>query len=83
MSNLERFEEIKKGVRDLIVKYAEVDVSEVRDDSLLVDDLGIDSMKAIELVAIIEKKYGLIISEDDIPNMLALKDIFNILEKLL
>jgi len=56
------------------------DVTGVRKEKIVLDadfftDLGVDSLKAIEIVAALERKYRVIIPEKDIPNIRTLRKI--------
>lgn len=77
------FTKIKEEVKQLIAEIAEIDPSEIKEDSAFVEDLGIDSMMALEIVASLEKKYKVTVNEEEIPNIRSLKDIYSILEKKL
>ena len=70
MSN-NREEEVKKMIADI----TEVPEEKLTPDADFFKDLGIDSLKAIEIVAAFEKKYRIIIPEKDIPNIRNLKQI--------
>ena len=70
MSN-NREEEVKKIIADI----TEVPEEKLTPDADFFNDLGIDSLKAIEIVAAFEKKYRIIIPEKDIPNIRTLKQI--------
>jgi acyl carrier protein len=71
-------EEVKKIIADII----EVPVEKLTPDADFFKDLGIDSMKAIEIVAAFEKKYRIIIPENDIPNIRNLRQVLKYTEKL-
>ena len=71
-------EEIKKLVADI----TEVPVEKLTLDADFFKDLGIDSLKAIEIVAAFEKKYRIIIPEKDIPNIRNLREVLKYTEKL-
>ena len=77
MSN-NREEEVKKIIADI----TEVPVEKLTPDADFFNDLGIDSLKAIEIVAAFEKKYRIIIPEKDIPNIRTLKQITGYTKKL-
>ena len=64
-------EEVKKIIADI----TEVPVEKLTLDADFFKDLGIDSLKAIEIVAAFEKKYRIIIPEKDIPNIRNLRQI--------
>lgn len=72
-------DEIKKLVADIAEKTPE----EIKDDALFSEDLGIDSMMALEIVATIEKKYKVVIPEAEIPNIRSLQNIYDLVGKLL
>lgn len=69
-------------VKKLIADIAEVSVKELKDDDKFSDDLGIDSMKALELVAGIEKKLKITIPENRIPSIRTPRDVYALVEKL-
>jgi acyl carrier protein len=76
-------EKIKKEVKKLVAEVAEIPEEEIKDDSRFAEDLGVDSMMALEIVASIEKKYKVVIPEEEIPNIRSLQDVCNLLEKFL
>ena len=49
-------ETIKKEIRGLVSELAEIPVKDLRDTARFAEDLGIDSMKALEIVAAVGKK---------------------------
>ena len=76
-------EEIKKEVKALICEITEVPEKDLKEDAKFVEDLGIDSMMALEIVASLEKKYRIVIPEDDIPTVRSLGNVYALLEKLI
>ena len=83
MSGDMNFEEVKKDVKKIASKITEISEEELSDDAVFTDDLGIDSMMALEIVASIEKKYKVRISEEEIPAIRSLQNVYDLLEKLL
>lgn len=57
---------LKDKLREIIAEVSEVD--DVPDDTPF-EDLGIDSMMAIEIVAEVERTYKLSIPEDELQEM--------------
>ncbi|MDP2922960.1 MAG: acyl carrier protein [Candidatus Omnitrophota bacterium] len=49
---------------------------QIKDDSRFAEDLGIDSMMALEVVASIEKKYKVVIPEAEIPKIRSLENVY-------
>ena len=77
------FEEIKKQAKAIISEITEIPEDELKEDAKFIEDLGVDSMMALEMVAAIEKKYKVVIPEEKIPGIRCLKDIYDILEQQL
>lgn len=51
-------------------------ISEVGEDAQLVSELGAESADLINLVAAVEDKYGVLITEDEIPEIRSVRDLF-------
>jgi len=75
------FESIKKEAKKMVSEIAEIPEDELKDDAQFAEDLGIDSMMALEMTAAIEKKFKIVIPEEEIPNIRSLNNIYDILEK--
>ncbi len=71
------FEEIKK----LFVECANVDEEEVKPEARLKDDLGIDSIYAVELTLQLEEIYGVVIEYEEIEHLLTVNDLVKLVEK--
>jgi acyl carrier protein len=80
--NNANIEEIKNEVKKIVSEIAEIPEEELKEDAQFAEQLGIDSMKALEIVASIEKKYKVVIPEEEIPNIRSLQNIYVLLEKL-
>ena len=68
-------EKIIQELKEIIAEIAEVEPEEIDLQTNFFDDLDMDSMSAIELVAWMEKQYGMKISEESLPSMVTLKGI--------
>ena len=73
-------EAFKEDIREIVAEIIEVDPEEIGNDTNLVTDLGADSMMALEILATIEKKYKLVIPEKELPNMITLSQILDIMK---
>jgi len=71
------FEEIKK----LFVECANVDEDEVKPEAKLRDDLGIDSIYAVELTLQLEEIYGVTIEYEEIEHLKTVDDLVKLVEK--
>ncbi len=74
-------DEMKKEVRAMVAEIAEVAEKDLTESARFAEDLNVDSMKALEIVAVIEKKLKIVIPETDIPKIRSLGDVYHILEK--
>ena len=66
-------------VRDIIVETLGCDAEEVTPEASLSDDLGADSLAAVELVMALEEATGLSIAEEDAANLRTVSDILTYL----
>lgn len=73
---------LEQEIRAIIAEIVERDAKEITLDADLVDDLGADSMMALEILASIEKKYRLIVPEDSLPKLTSLRKIMELVENL-
>lgn len=79
-------EEIKGVVRGLIVEIAEdmdVDTEVITDDASFVEDMGLDSMALLEVLATLEKKFSVSIPESEFPNITSINKCVATVEKYL
>ena len=73
------FEEIKKIiVRELDIK----DESKVTMDAKLIDDLGADSLDAVELIMAVEEQYDIKISDEVAQSIQTVGDIVRYAESI-
>ncbi|MGW3204477.1 acyl carrier protein [Streptomyces sp. NPDC001135] len=69
----------KEELRALVAQVLDVDVTEVTDDARFVDDLEVDSLMALEVVVILEKKYGIKLPESDLKRIVTLESAYELL----
>jgi acyl carrier protein len=58
-------EQVRKEVRSRVAELTEVEPSEVSDTADFMDELGVDSLMAIELMVALDKEYKIDIPEDE------------------
>ena len=66
-------------VRDIIVETLGCEAEEVTPEASLSDDLGADSLAAVELVMALEEATGLSIAEEDAANLKTVGEILTYL----
>ena len=68
-------------VKEIIIDTLSCDAAKVTLEANLFDDLGADSLDAVELSLAVEEKTGITIDEDAMTNMKTVKDIVDYLEQ--
>jgi len=79
-------EAIKTTIRELINDIAEdmdIDPETITDDALFITDMGLDSMALLEVLATMEKKFGVSIPESEFPNITSITKCAETVEKYL
>ncbi|GGH76893.1 acyl carrier protein [Pullulanibacillus pueri] len=70
-------EQIEEKVRQVVVNQLDVDPSEVKLDSLFVDDLGADSLDLTELAVGFEDEFDIEIPDADFGNLSTVENVVN------
>lgn len=73
-------EELIDQVNEIMIEGFEVESELLARDAKLGDDLGLDSLDAVDLVVAIEKQFGCRIDETDARAMRVLGDIYDYVE---
>jgi acyl carrier protein len=74
---------IEKDIISIIAEVAGVEEDEINSGSKLVEDLEIDSIKAIEIVVAIEKKFNIRIRDEDVPKITTVNQATEVVNSLL
>lgn len=56
---------LSERIRGLVAEQLGVDVSELRPDANILEDLGADSLDVVEMVMAIEEEFDIEISDED------------------
>lgn len=76
-------ESLEKDLRTLVAGILETDESKITSDAKFVDDLGMDSMMALEILASMEKMYKIKIPEEYLTKVTSLSSMVDIAKKLI
>lgn len=71
------FEKVQK----IISENLNVPLEKVTMDTHLVDDLGADSLDAVELIMALEEEYGIEVDDETAQNMKYVRDLVNYIEE--
>lgn len=72
---------MKERVKEIIGEILDVNVNDINDDSLILDELGADSIAVMEIVMELETEYDMEVDTEQIPNLKTVNDIVAYLEK--
>jgi len=74
---------IEQEVKGLVAEVLETEPEKIDPSAKFVDDLGMDSMMALEILASLEKRYKITIPEDTMPKFTTLNATVAIIKELL
>lgn len=74
---------IEQEIISIIADVSGFEPGEITVESKLADDLEIDSIKAIEIVVAIEKKYKVSVRDEDVPKITTVSETAALVSKLL
>jgi acyl carrier protein len=80
MPNNQAHPTLKEDIRAIIAEVSEVD--DIPDDTLF-QELGIDSMMAIEIVAEVERKYKISVPEEELQQLTNLQKVYELVQSKL
>jgi acyl carrier protein len=70
----ERLETIK----DIVCDILEIEPEDVTPTSLFAEDHGADSLRAIEILASLEKEFSTVIDQAELPRMVNLEGVYTV-----
>lgn len=74
---------IRDDVKKLVAQIARMDVKKVKESASIRDDLGIDSLAAMEILASIEKRLCVVIDEAKAFDVVTVKDLLDLVTQCL
>ncbi len=76
-------EDIEKNIVSIIADISGFEEDEIMPHMDFYKDLGIDSIKAIEITVAIEKKFKVSVRDEDVPKITTVQQAVELLKKLL
>ena len=73
--------EIEEKVREFLIDDLEIDEEKIAPEALLKDDLGIDSLDFVDIVVIVEKKFGFKIKPEEMAEVKTLTQFCDYIEQ--
>ena len=74
---------LEQSLKQIIAEILEVEPDTITPQANFVEDLGMDSMMALEILASIEKKYKLSIPEENLTKIINLNKVVELVDKFL
>jgi acyl carrier protein len=69
-------------VRQALADQLRLDPSTIKPESLITDDLGADSLDAVELIFALEERYGVDIEAEDAESLRTVSDVVDLVDRL-
>jgi acyl carrier protein len=76
-------QDLENEIRNIIAEIIEKDHSEITPDAKFFEDLGVDSMMALEIMAAMEKKYKIVIPEEKLAKLTTLRETVSVAKEFL
>jgi acyl carrier protein len=70
-------EEIIKIINTFLIEELEIDEKKLKEDALLKDDLGIDSLSLVDIIVIVERYFGFKINPEEMSNVRTLAQFYD------
>ena len=65
-------------IKEIVCNILELDEDEVTDTSLFQEEHGADSLRAIEILASVEKEFNIVIDQDKLSQLVNLKGVYDV-----
>lgn len=76
------YDQIMEKITEIISEQFDIDQARLKDNTDILNDLGVDSLDVVELAMNIEEEFGIPqISEDDIRSIVTISDLVNYVSK--
>ncbi|MEV6596750.1 acyl carrier protein [Actinoplanes sp. NPDC051346] len=74
---------LRDEIRDVLADILEVEVGDIMPTSHFQDDHGGDSMKGIEVLAALERRFGITLDQSELPRMTNLEQTYEVVAEAL
>lgn len=73
-------QEIEEKVREFLIEDLEIDEEKISPDAALKEGLGIDSLDFVDIVVIVERKFGFKIKPEEMTKVVTLLQFYDYIE---
>lgn len=78
---MSKTEERLANIRDIVIEVLELEDDELTDTALFVEELEADSLRAIEIMSRLEKKFNVRIPQNELTKMTNVENVFKVLSE--
>ena len=71
----------REKIKDIVCEVLELENEDVTDTSLFNEDHDADSLRAIEILASLEKEFGIVIPQSELSKMVNMQGVFNVVKE--
>jgi acyl carrier protein len=82
VSNMAPTRDLEARVKQILTQRLGIPPEEIRLDALLVEDLGMDSLDAVELAIAAERQFDVALSDEQVAKLKTVADIVALIERL-
>ena len=73
--------DIEKTINEFLVEEIEIEENLIRDDALLKNDLGIDSLDFVDIVVLVERNFGFKIKAEEMTDIRTLRQFYDYIDE--
>lgn len=75
--------DVEQGIRTIVADISGADEKDITMETKFAEDLEVDSIKAIEITVAIEKKFKVSVRDEDVPNIMTMRQAVELVSALL
>ena len=68
----------RERLRTIVAEVIDLEPDDVTDDASFIDDLGVDSLMALEIVVVLEKQFGVRFAETELSQVTSLGQAYDL-----
>ncbi|MDR2138769.1 MAG: acyl carrier protein [Tannerella sp.] len=72
--------EIESQIRDFLVEEMEIEAEIIIGEAKLKDDLGLDSLDFVDIVVIVEKRFGFKIKPEEMAHVITVSEFYDYID---
>lgn len=73
-------QEIEKAVKEIVSNHYEFPIEDLTNDSVLEDEVGLDSLDVVELILTLETKINITIPDEETENIKTVGDMVTVID---